>query len=219
MKINDITANDIRTIDEIIGLAKSDIVVMNLKQWQTSTAGINHEKIDQLFARITYFGFFKPEDKKSNFYLCFYTGDKVPRDITKNWTQITDVRIATPQEEDSPLIIFGSSGKLSKKEMTFIDKNFFGAIKQAYTAKPVATYGFSNISFANAQNPAQSWNWSFGNKTDEIPSDLIQDSKVLSLFPLPGMDDTIAILDTSDHVSYYGFKSGTGFIQIDRTAI
>ena len=216
MQIKDITvqnANNITPVT-IVELARNDVIVMTLEQFRTiigndAESGI-YMAAHRIFEESTYFGFFRDPEDRNIFYLCLYTGTKIPYNVISEWVRITDLRIATPHTADTPWIIFRSTRKITKNEQKFI-KEIFTFIAQAYKGKNITLYGFKNRDENLAIENNGQWYWVYGQNIGVIDNvDDNAETQIATLVPIPGAKDTVLLVDRASNTHLFTLNTKKG---------
>ncbi|MBD3157118.1 hypothetical protein GF369_04800 [Candidatus Peregrinibacteria bacterium] len=223
IQINDLTEKENSylnlTIDRVIEMAKTNIVVMTLRQWQELTQQHDNPEtylaVNALLIQTTYLGFFQAMDEKETYCIGIFTGMKIPFGITTQWTQIMDLRIAIPHASTLPWIVFSTSHPLDTSTQTFV-KTLFSTITQTCSNKSRAIYDLvTNHTVKTSLSKHRNWYWMYGSVLDEMPTEVNPEN----LIPLRGDQNDVLLIDPTHQTHHYTFDPLVGALRKARTGI
>lgn len=223
IQINDLTEKENNalnlTINRVVEMAKTNIVVMTLQQWQELTQQRHDPEIylavNALLIQATYLGFFQTMDEKETYCIGIFTGMNLPFGLTTQWTQIMDLRIAIPHASTLPWIVFRTSQPIEARTRTFV-KTLFSTIAQTCMHTSSATYGLmTNHNTETPSNDHRNWYWLYGSVLDEMPTDVNPEN----LIPRRGDHNNVLLIDPAHQTHYYTFDPLAGALRKARTGI
>ncbi len=215
MQIRNISTEDIHNIliSKLIGMAKTEIIVMTFAQWKEiitqRTETETHEGIHSLLSQITYLGIFQSTENKDTFCIGIFTGTKIPLGLINEWTQLDNLRIATPHTTNLPWIVFRPSKIVNEIEIGFI-QDLINFTTQTYGNQDITIYSLtSNSSIINEEDIEDAWYWMYGDAIELVSEEM----NIQTLMPIPGPNNNVLLVDRANSAHLYTFNPDIGELQ------